>query len=77
MYLHCTDGSYKMRGTINELAKRIPSENFLEPYRGYLVNCHFIDHIEKDVLILDNGGRIPLSKRKREEVRKKFLRYLS
>lgn len=77
LILHCTDGEYEMRGTIDDLDRRLPRENFVKPYRGYLVNCRFIEHIENDILILDSGVRIPLSRRKRDEVRKKFLRYMS
>ncbi|MGN0160033.1 MAG: LytR/AlgR family response regulator transcription factor [Lachnospiraceae bacterium] len=77
LILHCTDGEYEMRGTIDDLDRRLPRENFVEPYRGYLVNCRFIEHIENDLLILESGMRIPLSRRKRDEVRKKFLRYMS
>lgn len=77
LILHCADGKYEMRGTIDDLAGRLPGENFVEPHRGYLVNCRYIEHIENDILILDNGMRIPLSKRKRDEVRKKFLQYMS
>lgn len=77
LILHCTDGKHEMRGTIDDLAKRLPGGNFVETHRGYLVNCRFIEHIENDILILDNGVRIPLSRRKHDEVRKKFLRYMS
>lgn len=77
LILHCTDGEYEMRGTINDLDRRLPRENFVEPHRSYLVNCRFIEHIENDILIMDTGVRIPLSRRKRDEVRKKFLRYMN
>lgn len=76
LILHCTDGNHEMRGTIDDLAGRLPKENFVKAHRAYLVNCRFIEHIENDILILDNGVRIPLSRRKRDEVRKKFLRYM-
>lgn len=77
LLLHCADGIYEMRGTIDDLARRLPEENFVNPHRGYLVNCRYIEHIENDILILDNEMRIPLSRRRRDEVRKKFLQYMS
>lgn len=74
--LYCTNGTYIMRETMDNIRKILPKEDFIEPHRGYLVNCRFIDRIRGDLLTLDNGEKIPLSRRKKDEVREKHLRYL-
>lgn len=77
MMLHCTDMVYEIRGTIDDLMKRLSGNMFVQPYRGYLVNCEFIDRIANDNIFLENGTKIPLSRRNQKEVRKTFLQYIS
>ena len=77
LHLYCSDGVYDMRCTMDELTAMLPDEDILEPYRGYIVNCKYVEHITDEAVILDNGKTILLSRRKRDEVRKKYLHYLN
>lgn len=75
--LYCIDGVYDMRCSLDELTAMLPEEDILEPYRGYIVNCKYVEHITDEAVILDNGKKILLSRRKRDEVRKKYLHFLN
>lgn len=77
MQLHCCDGDYCVRKSIRELLQNVSGEGFVEPYRGYIVNCKYIKSIEGNYLILNDGNRIIISKRKKSIIRKKMLQYQS
>lgn len=61
---------YKTWKKISELQKEIKSKgySFIQVYKGCVVNKHYIKTIKKDMLILENGLEIPVSRRKKQEI---------
>jgi DNA-binding LytR/AlgR family response regulator len=60
------------KGFINAWAKDLKKYLFVTPHRGYLVNLRHINLLSKNFLTLDNGGKIPLSRKHEKEVRSMF-----
>lgn len=63
------------RGFYNVAAPLLEDDRFIECYKGVVVN---IEHIKKQIdddFILDNGERIPISKRKKKELVRLFMEY--
>lgn len=52
-------------------------ESFLRCHRSYLVNLSHVRRIEKADVVMDNGDRIPLSRRLYKEVNERFIRYFT
>ena len=50
---------------------------FLKPHRSFLVNYKYISVIEKDLILLDNGERIPLSRNRVTEIKRQFMQYIN
>ncbi len=46
--------------SLSKLSEILPNDKFLTPYKGYLVNVDFIDHIEKYSLTMTCGTQIPI-----------------
>ena len=42
-------------------------------HKGYLVNYKYIRRLEDTEAVLTNGERIPLSRRRVQEIRKRYL----
>lgn len=51
--------------------------SFLRCHRSYLVNLSHVRRIEKADVVMDNGDRIPLSRRLYKEVNERFIRYFT
>lgn len=51
-------------------------KGFLKIHRSYLVNLQHISLIEKESVLLDQGSRVPMSRRRREEIKQQFQRWL-
>lgn len=59
---------------IGQLSKML-NQDFINCHRSYLVNLRFIRSIGRVDVTLDNGVKIPLSRRMYKAVNKKFIEY--
>lgn len=50
-------------------------EQFIHCHQGYWVNISMIRELDHDVLVLENGIRIPISRTHKDEVRDRFFDY--
>ena len=65
---------YESKGSISEYECSLADSSFDAPHRGILVNLLHVKLIYKNELILDNGYKIPLSRRREKEIREMFSR---
>ena len=67
--------------TANNYAELQPvllaDERFLECYHRIIVNMDYIKSMEPDDFVLADGTSLPISQRKKKEVKVKFLRYFA
>ena len=77
--LYCNDGVYNVKGTLSELEQRLHQYDFVQPYKGFLVNCGYIDMLGQRELHLKTEDRkvIPLSRYKATEIRSMFIKYIN
>lgn len=74
-YLDSQDEPVKCRLTMKRLEEVLAKEHFLRVHQGYIVNYHYIRRIGNDEVELIDGTKIPMSRRKKDEVFTQFLRY--
>ncbi len=67
--------TYEIRGSLNSYKDDILFKNFCMPHRSYLVNLSKISSIEKSDLILVNGEKIPISKKRKKDIEAAFISY--
>lgn len=72
--IHTTESSVEAKMPIGELEKKLPN-GFFRVHRSYLVNLEQVKKIGKTEIFLDDGGVIPLSRRKYKDVNLAFIRY--
>lgn len=61
--------------SISELEKRLSGEDFVKCHRSYLCRTGSIHRIDKTEIHLDNGSRIPVSRRLYSQVNQAFIQY--
>lgn len=74
--VHTSDTEYRIRTSLMELWKQLPQSRIAVPHKSYLVNMAYINKATATEVILINGVRIPISRRKRQEFNETFFRYL-
>lgn len=67
------DEAIRIRGSMQDYEKRLSGKGFVRSHVGYLVNLRHCCSFEKDVLILDNGKRIPVSRERKKYVMHQFM----
>ncbi len=70
--VHVGKQAYTIYGTVSGVLERL-SDSFAVTHKSFIVNLDHVRRIDPDELLLDTGERIPLSKRRRGEVREAFF----
>lgn len=60
------------RERLTELYDKLKNYGFTAPSRGYLINMRHVHFINDTSIVMDNHFTIPLSRRKRKEIKKMF-----
>ncbi len=65
--------TYTILSSLNKLETDLTDKGFIRIHRCYLVNYRHIYLIQQDSVLLDNHTAIPISKKRRKEVKETFL----
>ncbi len=76
MDIHGTDGIFTYYGQIGVLENSLQEKGFFRCHKSYLINLKYVDVYNRQEIILDNGERIVIAKRRYEEFCKEILRYM-
>lgn len=73
---HTYKQDYKVRSDMNTEFEKVVFFGFVRPHIGYAVNNKAIEYIAADCVMLKNNISIPLNKKYREEIKKKYFKWL-
>ena len=65
--------SQNIRIPLGELEGRLVNYGFLRIHKGYLVNYLYIRSILGDEVVLTSGKKLPMSKKRKDEIMKQYL----
>ena len=78
VWIYTNEGEYKTPLTMGKLAEVLQEErSFLPCGRSYLVNMAYISQIENEVIVMNDGSRIPIPVRLRKSVAERYREYCS
>lgn len=72
--------SFEVAGKISEMEDLLIKRGFIRSHKSYLINLNYLRLLEADQLLLatkqgEQKIKLPLSRRKKEQVKKAFLQY--
>ena len=70
-----TRGIYKERITLTQIIKELGSAEFLLTERGYVVNVNHLDGIKENLITMDNGEQIIISRSNLKRVKEQINLY--
>lgn len=75
---HLADGvTREMTVALADLeGKLLSRQEFLKPHRSYLVNLNYVQSIDVDCIMTNNGHSIPVSRLRRNQVRNAYMSFL-
>ncbi len=74
--VHGTDGVFSYYGQIGALEKELKEKGFCRCHKSYLVNLKHVDVYNRQEMVLDNGERIVIAKRRYEAFCGEILKYM-
>lgn len=72
----CNEHEEQVCGTMKEYDKKLGNSGFIRIHKSYLVNYRYIDSIEVNDIKLTSGEKLPLSRNRIREVRKKMHEFM-
>lgn len=70
--LHLTNGTTEVRQLLSAVEELLPAQ-FLRISRKHVVNVGYVERIENDAIMLADGARLPLPKRRAQELRQTII----
>lgn len=77
--LYTKDACYSSRTPLTELMSQLPSEDFTQPHKSYLVNLNYVQSVGTNSVCLVSDGtkfQVPLSKGKRKHFIQRLGEYI-
>lgn len=74
--IHTTDGILTYYEQIGILEKQLRDKGFFRCHKSYLVNLKYVDTYNRQEIILDNGDKITIAKRRYDDFIKEILSYM-
>ncbi len=75
--IHTRDKLYRIRAGIGLTGKRFSQDMFVLCHRSFIVNLMYVSSIGKSEVTLDDGRKVPMSKRCAGAVRESFIKFYS
>lgn len=69
------EGKTSFYGKLDDVYKQIKDNCFLYIHRSYIVNYKYIDSIEYEQVTLSNQITLPISQKRRKEIRTQYLKF--
>lgn len=73
---HGTGGIFSYYEQIGLLERELQGKGFFRCHKSYLVNLKYVDVYNRQELVLDNGERIAIARRRYEEFCREILKYM-
>lgn len=74
--IHGTGGVFSYYEQIGILERELQGKGFFRCHKSYLVNLKYVDVYNRQELVLDNGERIAIAKRRYEAFCEEILKYM-
>ena len=73
--IHTITEEIEIYARLEHCKQKLPN-SFLQCHKSYLVNMDYINYINKNVIILENQWKVPISRSRYESSREHFFRYM-
>ena len=73
--IHLKKQSLVICETIREMKKVLEKKGFVSPHQSFLVNLDYVDFVRDNSVVLKNGEKIPLSRKRKKEIKEKYINW--
>ncbi|MCC8129188.1 MAG: LytTR family DNA-binding domain-containing protein [Clostridiales bacterium] len=73
--LRSVEMTEEVRVQFQTLCRQLEEDAFIQVHRSYLVNPYYIYRIDADTVLLDTGETVPLSRRRRAQIKEAYFQW--
>ena len=77
IWIYCSDQTYRWVGSLNELTDRIRDKGFFRIHRSYLINMNKIKYYNNQIVHLEQGYELQISRYKLNEFKEEYIKFWS
>lgn len=77
IWFYCSDGIYRWRGTIKSLNEKLSGKGFFQVHRSYIINMNKIQKYNSQVVMMEDGHEVPISKYRINEFKEEYIKFWS
>lgn len=76
VFVHCKDGVFDFYGKMGVLERDLRDKGFCRCHKSFLVNLEHVDSYDRQEVLLDNGERVGIAKRRYSEFCNEMLAFM-
>ena len=73
VYFYTRSGVFRERTTMQEVLDKLKGRQFMEVSRGYVVNLDHMMHVDGGSIVLRDGTKLPVSRKRYEAIRQRLM----
>lgn len=77
IWIYCSDGIYRWRGTIKNLNEKLNEKGFFQVHRSYIINMNKIQKYSSQTVLMEGGHKVPISKYRMNEFKEEYIKFWS
>lgn len=77
IWIHCTNDTYRWRGTLKNLQELLKEKGFFQVHRSYIINMDKIQRYNSKIIYLEGNEEVPISRYKLDAFKEEYIRFWS
>lgn len=73
-----TVSSVRRSGSFENAVEPVASDtSFVQPHKSFFVNLKYVNALQSDGILMDDGRKIPIARRRLSEIQDRYIRFIS
>ncbi len=77
LYIYSPEGEFQMLGSLKEMEEQLVDHHFIRCNKSCLINLQYVTKMRSDVVVMQSGHKLSISRARRKEVQNVFIDYYS
>ena len=77
IWFYCKNDVYRWRGTLKNLEEMLKEKGFFQVHRSYIINMNKIQKYNSQMVLLEGGHEVPVSKYRLNEFKEEYIKFWS
>lgn len=76
MLIHTINKNFDVNYSLEKIEKDLNLDKFIRCHKSFLVNLSYVENIKPNVVVLESGEEVPVSRYRYKDVKERFFKFL-